>query len=1007
MCNMLGSAVRWVSRMVGVVSVGAACGVVGLVSAGARAQCYQHWIGESGAAADVDGEIMAMQQLPGGDVAVGGWFRAAAGVVVNGVARYNPGTRAWAALGDGVRLQGGTGQVAALLVLPGGVLVVGGTFDHAGGVPANNVAMYDTVTGVWSAMGAGTAGSVYALARTPNGGLLVGGVFTSAGGAPYTQGLASYSAGVWGATGLVGLGSINPQPFITAICAASNGDTYVFDANSPAGTPAFRFLSHCSTFPFCFSMWQPFYGSFTPGPTSTMASILELPSGDIILAGPLMPTGSHVTLWSPAGNSFSPYGIGPNGQVWSMVATPAGDYLAVGGFTAVGPGGATAANNIARCNPATLAWSAVGPAGGAPASFPYSVLGLANGDVLAGADSIGGWATSGHLGRYFSAAGAWEPGTGTDGVVNATVRLPGGDVVVGGAFTRAGTVEASNIARYSPATGAWSAMGSGVSGGAVLSLAVTGAGDVIAGGSFTSAGVVPASHVARYSTALGTWSSMGGGAVPSVVYALAVLPNGDVMAGGSGSTAAARLRKWTSASGTWATVGGVGLNGAPGLNDAVFALAVFPNGDVYVGGSFPSASTATSTNFARYTPSSGAWTTLGFGASDPVYALAVSGDGQHVILGGSFGTVGTASAPGIGRYTPGSFTYSGLGAGVNGRVESLAALDAGTVLVGGAFTTAGGQPAPCLARVDPSSGAWAGSAGGVGGVGGTSPVEVRAIAPGVQGGFFVGGRFNNAVLGHGTLPVNNFAVWACDWPAQWDEHGDGGGDAGDQPGAAQSPAGVEPFIEISGVLDGPVDADIYRIDICDAVAFYATTFGGTSENLDTRLYLFDTSGHGVLMDDDIPAGYAGAGTTLSRVGLFTLTPGEYLLAVSHFNVDPLDAQLRPLWNDVPYAVQRAPDGPGGASALASWAGAGVMGPYRVRMEGACFAAASGCDAIDFNGDGLFPDTADIDDFLSVFSGGACSTGTCGDIDFNNDGLFPDTTDIDSLLSVFSGGPCLV
>ena len=65
-----------------------------------------------------------------------------------------------------------------------------------------------------------------------------------------------------------------------------------------------------------------------------------------------------------------------------------------------------------------------------------------------------------------------------------------------------------------------------------------------------------------------------------------------------------------------------------------------------------------------------------------------------------------------------------------------------------------------------------------------------------------------------------------------------------------------------------------------------------------------------------------------------------------------------------------------------------------------------CDSIDFNNDGLFPDTADIDDFLSVFSGGTCSTGTCGDTDFNNDGLFPDTLDIDALLSVFSGGPCI-
>jgi hypothetical protein len=65
-----------------------------------------------------------------------------------------------------------------------------------------------------------------------------------------------------------------------------------------------------------------------------------------------------------------------------------------------------------------------------------------------------------------------------------------------------------------------------------------------------------------------------------------------------------------------------------------------------------------------------------------------------------------------------------------------------------------------------------------------------------------------------------------------------------------------------------------------------------------------------------------------------------------------------------------------------------------------------CDDIDFNNDGLFPDTADIDDFLSMFSGGGCSNDpNCGDVDFNNDCLFPDTLDIDTLLLVFSGGPC--
>jgi T5SS/PEP-CTERM-associated repeat protein len=64
-----------------------------------------------------------------------------------------------------------------------------------------------------------------------------------------------------------------------------------------------------------------------------------------------------------------------------------------------------------------------------------------------------------------------------------------------------------------------------------------------------------------------------------------------------------------------------------------------------------------------------------------------------------------------------------------------------------------------------------------------------------------------------------------------------------------------------------------------------------------------------------------------------------------------------------------------------------------------------CDGIDFNNDGVSPDTVDINDFLSVFGGGPCSTGNCGDLDFNNDCVTPDTSDIDALLRVFGGGKC--
>ncbi len=68
-----------------------------------------------------------------------------------------------------------------------------------------------------------------------------------------------------------------------------------------------------------------------------------------------------------------------------------------------------------------------------------------------------------------------------------------------------------------------------------------------------------------------------------------------------------------------------------------------------------------------------------------------------------------------------------------------------------------------------------------------------------------------------------------------------------------------------------------------------------------------------------------------------------------------------------------------------------------------------CDSVDFNLDGLFPDVADVEDFLNVFAGGTCqppNPPACNnDIDFNNDGLFPDVDDIGALLRVFGGGGC--
>lgn len=101
----------------------------------------------------------------------------------------------------------------------------------------------------------------------------------------------------------------------------------------------------------------------------------------------------------------------------------------------------------------------------------------------------------------------WLPGDGVPGVSGSvyaqTLWDPDGagplpaQLVVAGSFTLAGNVLANNIATYNPATGAWSALGTGMDGG-VRALTTLPNGDLVAGGGFTTAGNQVSVYLARY-----------------------------------------------------------------------------------------------------------------------------------------------------------------------------------------------------------------------------------------------------------------------------------------------------------------------------------------------------------------------------------------------------------------------------------------------------------------------------------------------------------------------------
>ena len=78
------------------------------------------------------------------------------------------------------------------------------------------------------------------------------------------------------------------------------------------------------------------------------------------------------------------------------------------------------------------------------------------------------------------------------------------------------------------------------------------------------------------------------------------------------------------------------------------------------------------------------------------------------------------------------------------------------------------------------------------------------------------------------------------------------GDAGDLPATAQVASGAGLLTSIDGAISGNTDEDMYKICLQGNRSFAASTVNAAT--LDTQLYLFDSEGLGVYMNDDFPGG---------------------------------------------------------------------------------------------------------------------------------------------------------
>lgn len=335
----------------------------------------------------------------------------------------------------------------------------------------------------------------------------------------------------------------------------------------------------------------------------------------------------------------------------------------------------------------------------------------------------------------------WVPSLGLSGgggSVNAIAHLPNGDWVVGGTFSAAGSETCGGIAIYSPSTGRWTALGSGVAGtqsphiNAVLAMPDN---SIVVGGYFGSIDSVPAYNVARWNPATSSWSMFGSG-LSGEVMALALLPSGDIVAGGSfafiaqSGYAVFYITRWNAGSNTWEPLGA-------GMNNQVNALAALPNGDLVAGGTFTMAGGVAAPYLARWDTEASRWMAVGSRLNGPVRAVALLPSGD-IAVGGSFSFVttvgGTTRANGIVRWNWASSSWNVYGTGIGGTVRAIGSLPNGNVVAGGEFAFAGGAAAANAGMWNNSANAWVDMGQGVDDI--VKAVVVQSVSEVVMGGAF-------------------------------------------------------------------------------------------------------------------------------------------------------------------------------------------------------------------------------------------------------------------------------
>ncbi len=573
------------------------------------------------------------------------------------------------------------GGIFASVQLPNGQYVVGGTFKSVGGATQPFLARINANGSLDASFAPVLNGSVATIALQSDGKLVVGGSFTTVDGdARY------YLARINTDGSLDGPFNPNPNGPITLLALQSNGQIIVsggFSEFLPNGATVGVGINALARLNTDGTVDQ----TYVPSPTGGSIFALAVQSdGKVIIGGEFASVDNqsrgYIARINTDGSldkaSFNPE---CDSAVYALAIQPDGKVLAGGSFNAVAP-----LTGVANTGNTTFI-----DAGGNTVTIPNA------GQNVTAPIYIN------HLARF-----------NTDGTLDSTffpdpsatvlsiAVQSNGSILVAGAFTSFAQngavtgVTRNYIGRVS-SSGALDAAFNPDANGQTNVVQLLSSGSIFVAGNFTSLqpngapAPIPANHMAVLNAdgSIATSFSAGQGtAANGHVNTVALQPNGQLLVGGSfgplaGSTGSYLMRVNPD--------GSSDASYLPDINGPVNAISVEPNG----------ASTAAPSSYAVWLQTNGSVRYAFNAASNGVISAVLQLANGQVLLGGAFSNfAGISGFNNLVRLNTDGTVDTSFNPGPNGQVTALALESDGKVLVGGSFSAVGTTPFAYFVRLN-------------------------------------------------------------------------------------------------------------------------------------------------------------------------------------------------------------------------------------------------------------------------------------------------------------------